>query len=774
MSSVYEKFVAYSAARQQGDDTLSFAELTSFCDEDSPVSKERTRHLVYCSKCKQRGILSPARCYGGGTPGDRPKYRWYCTNEQCTGSSSGGRYKFQRDRTPDPVTGVYAESEAFFAVDDEPRKQYSCRKCGAKQKKDHVCPYKLFAPGLFDTTIDQTFDLTPPKPLHLDPLDAGTFLGDPGDPPLNLFPMASDPPVTMQVPPVAVPPQAATEAMSQAVSQPMSQLMSQPISIQATPVPQAATQTAQAPIPSQATPMPQAASQTTSQPMSQPMPTQATPMPQAATQAASQTTPSQQMSQPIPTEATPVSQPVTLQPNQATSVSTPVLQDVSQDVSPSDPNLSLNAFASIALGTPGGTTTTGTASCVESPESESPKTIVAGVLASMSAKSAKGVCTATKGKRKLREEHTEHTDPAGQGTNAHAMGRNMNGLEFFALFSLRLIHVTGDGSCWVYALLAACGLLQSANERTAATPSARDRAADTICRALSALWCNAHTKGLCSQDLKTIPTITTQPLYQNDNLLQFGSFGDGLTIMGLAAYMKISVVLWNAKTIRTRNVKHQVLVYSPTKEDEYKMKQLHWHVRKIIAYCNANPGRVAHLEFNGSNHFNCRQGSTVVSVPAVMRDAIENGVPEFQAYQGTQCVAPMSPCKKVRKTSKTTKASDTPVALKKRRGVMQLKAVFPEHFQQNMPRADDIAYSLNLLDDLMGLDKEWSIEDFAQHAYALGYDLFVLGWPDCLKGPCNADNVEYMHCFKLKHAVSRVCFDAALPKGVRQVMLYSL
>ena len=78
---------------------------------------------------------------------------------------------------------------------------------------------------------------------------------------------------------------------------------------------------------------------------------------------------------------------------------------------------------------------------------------------------------------------------------------------------------------------------------------------------------------------------------------------------------------------------------------------------------------------------------------------------------------------------------------------MQLKAVFPEHvLLQNMPRADDIAYSLNLLDDLMDLDKEWSVEDFAQHAYSLGYDVFVLGWSDRLKGLCVANNIDYMHC----------------------------
>ena len=89
--------------------------------------------------------------------------------------------------------------------------------------------------------------------------------------------------------------------------------------------------------------------------------------------------------------------------------------------------------------------------------------------------------------------------------------------------------------------------------------------------------------------------------------------------------------------------------------------------------------------------------------------------------------------------------------------------------EQNMPRDDDIAHSLNLME----LDDEWTIEEFAQHAYSLGYDLFVLGWSDRLKGPCTVSNIGYMHCFKLKHSVNRLLLDAALPKGIRSVMLYS-
>ena len=78
-----------------------------------------------------------------------------------------------------------------------------------------------------------------------------------------------------------------------------------------------------------------------------------------------------------------------------------------------------------------------------------------------------------------------------------------------------------------------------------------------------------------------------------------------------------------------------------------------------------------------------------------------------------------------------------------------------------------------VLQNLMELDDEWTIEEFAQHAYSLGYDLFVLGWSDRLKGPCTVSNIGYMHCFKLKHSVNRLLLDAALPKGIRSVMLYS-
>ena len=64
-----------------------------------------------------------------------------------------------------------------------------------------------------------------------------------------------------------------------------------------------------------------------------------------------------------------------------------------------------------------------------------------------------------------------------------------------------------------------------------------------------------------------------------------------------------------------------------------------------------------------------------------------------------------------------------------------------------------------VLQNLMELDDEWTIEEFAQHAYSLGYDLFVLGWSDRLKGPCTVSNIGYMHCFKLKHSVNRLLLD---------------
>ena len=125
--------------------------------------KERKKHHVVCKGCGSKMI-----CMGGSTPATPPlstKYRWYCNNESC------GR-KIIRPRSP--VNGVYEETLAHFAVNDEPRKPYSCRACGAAIKKDHICPVKFFgAPPLASgTTCSPVPDFIGNlPPLTADPLD---------------------------------------------------------------------------------------------------------------------------------------------------------------------------------------------------------------------------------------------------------------------------------------------------------------------------------------------------------------------------------------------------------------------------------------------------------------------------------------------------------------------------------------------------------------------------------------------------------------------------
>ena len=75
--------------------------------------------------------------------------------------------------------------------------------------------------------------------------------------------------------------------------------------------------------------------------------------------------------------------------------------------------------------------------------------------------------------------------------------------------------------------------------------------------------------------------------------------------MGVAAFMHISVVLWNTKDLRKSGAKHQVLVHTPTAEDPYNMVERFWGLKDIIDLCKNHPGKVAQLVFNGVDHGSC-------------------------------------------------------------------------------------------------------------------------------------------------------------------------
>ena len=73
--------------------------------------------------------------------------------------------------------------------------------------------------------------------------------------------------------------------------------------------------------------------------------------------------------------------------------------------------------------------------------------------------------------------------------------------------------------------------------------------------------------------------------------------------------MGISTVIWSVHNLKTKGAKFSVHVHVLNNKDAFKMKEVLMTPSEIVAFC-AKPervGRVAHIEFNGSNHYACMQ-----------------------------------------------------------------------------------------------------------------------------------------------------------------------
>ena len=111
-----------------------------------------------------------------------------------------------------------------------------------------------------------------------------------------------------------------------------------------------------------------------------------------------------------------------------------------------------------------------------------------------------------------------------------------NGNAAISLLKLKRYKVKGDGSCWVYAILACAGLCESRSLTAEQTPTSRDRGMDRVCRNLAYLWLFDHQNVMLRDEIETLDEILDKlpqhPMVDDDD---FGSFGTINTVMGLAA-----------------------------------------------------------------------------------------------------------------------------------------------------------------------------------------------------------------------------------------------
>ena len=145
----------------------------------------------------------------------------------------------------------------------------------------------------------------------------------------------------------------------------------------------------------------------------------------------------------------------------------------------------------------------------------------------------------------------EHESDVEEGAFGKATPSILSGYEAYEKLNMTRYRVRGDGSCWVYAVLACLRLLEHHDEKRTRDPSTRDCAFDLVCRTHAHDWLKANidwVKGNTPQEeIDTITaTILRTPTYTNGDRTEMSSYGTILTIMCLAGVFEINIIVWNS------------------------------------------------------------------------------------------------------------------------------------------------------------------------------------------------------------------------------------
>ena len=192
----------------------------------------------------------------------------------------------------------------------------------------------------------------------------------------------------------------------------------------------------------------------------------------------------------------------------------------------------------------------------------------------------------------------------------------LTGHEVHKILSLVRQRVKGDGSCWVYAILACLGLLEHGHPSKTNDPTPRDRGMDALCRIFAGAWFESHmhSMDLNEHEVHEISTtIETVPEYPCVDAEDMGSFGNMSTIMALAGCFGINVVCWNKKTLRNKAARQQCIEFAPTEEDPQACNERMYNTTEIVSF--AHKASVIHIEWDGVNHYAALLSPTVGQIP---------------------------------------------------------------------------------------------------------------------------------------------------------------
>ena len=215
------------------------------------------------------------------------------------------------------------------------------------------------------------------------------------------------------------------------------------------------------------------------------------------------------------------------------------------------------------------------------------------------------------------EEDEEERDDGGDDVRCET------GDDVYACLQLLRYLVCGDGSCWVYALLAVFGLCEHMNTRVERKPSPMDRGMDAVCR------CAAQERitlknGYSASEVTFAATLMILPKHPRRVNSDFGTFGNMTSIRALAQFFGVSVVVFNATTLSVPGALQQVIEYV----SDDCVKERFWSPQQIYEY--ALTGSLACIEWNGSDHYAALKGPSKLSCKPEVRDLLLAAVPNTE------------------------------------------------------------------------------------------------------------------------------------------------
>ena len=187
-----------------------------------------------------------------------------------------------------------------------------------------------------------------------------------------------------------------------------------------------------------------------------------------------------------------------------------------------------------------------------------------------------------------------------------------NGHAVHNFLKLKTKKVCGDGSCWVYAVLASLGLCEHADVHTEQSATLSDRLRDAYCRqkVVELLQKQSSALQLTKEDMDELSSVKDGPVYPIDSEDDYGSFGTITTISGLALLFKTTIVLWNCQTLRVASAKQQVIKYLPL--SRRGVNEETWSNEEIAAYSIQNAS--IHIMWNGINHYSAMVPAQFVKI----------------------------------------------------------------------------------------------------------------------------------------------------------------